>query len=107
MYALTMIADILTYAFSLFILIPLIITVNKTLYKNLSQEKRQEKGKVIQRILKTYALIQCAGWPCMLVSFITLRISTPVLVVHHSDLVRCLVASYRFIFRIAQRLCSI
>ena len=97
MYASTMIADILTYAFSLFILIPLIITVNKKLYKNLSQEKRQEKGKVIQRILKTYALIQCVGWPCISVCFVTLRISTPVLVVHQSDLVRCLVAGYRFI----------
>ena len=92
-----MIADILTYAFSIFILVPLIITVNKKLYKNLTQEKRQEKGKVIQRILKTYALIQCAGWPCILVTFVTLRISTPVLVVHHSDLVRCLVGGYRFI----------
>ena len=97
MYALTMIADIITYACSMFILIPLIITVNKKLYENLTQEKRQEKGKVIQRILKTYALIQCVGWPCILVSFVTLRISTSILVVHQSDLARYLVASYRFI----------
>ena len=89
-------ADILTYALTIFLLIPLIISVNKTLYKNLTHEQRQEKGKVIQRILKTYALMQCTGWPCVLASFVILRMSTPVLTIHHSDLVRYLVAGYRF-----------
>ena len=91
-----MMADILTYALSIFVLIPLIISVNKTLYKNLTHEQRQEKGKVIQRILKTYALMQCTGWPCVLASFVILRMSTPVLTIHHSDLARYLVAGYRF-----------
>ena len=92
-----MLADILTYVFTIFILIPLIISVNKKLYTNLNHEQRQEKGKVIQRILKTYALMQCTGWPCVLASFIILRISAPVLNIYHSDTWRYLVSGYRFL----------
>ena len=92
-----MLADILTYVFTIFILIPLIISVNKKLYTNLNHEQRQEKGKVIQRILKTYALMQCTGWPCVLASFIILRISAPVLNICHSDMWRYLVTGYRFL----------
>ena len=92
-----MLADILTYVFTIFILIPLIISVNKKLHTNLNHEQRQEKGKVIQRILKTYALMQCTGWPCVLASFIILRISAPVLNICHSDMWRYLVTGYRFL----------
>ena len=92
-----MLADILTYVFTIFILIPLIISVNKKLYTNLNHEQRQEKGKVIQRILKTYALMQCTGWPCVLASFVMLRISAPVLNICHSDMWRYLVTGYRFL----------
>ena len=33
------------------------------LYKNLNNAKHQEQGKVIQRIMKTYTVLQCVGWP--------------------------------------------
>ena len=43
------------------------IIVGMRLYNNLKNEKHQEQGKVIQRILKTYAIVQCIGWPCMMI----------------------------------------
>ena len=40
-------------------LMPIAIFLNKKLYHNLKNEKRRENGKVIQRILKTYSIVQC------------------------------------------------
>ena len=62
-------SEILLFISGGLILIPLIIFVNKRLYTNIKNEERQEKGKVIQFIIKTYALVQCIGWPCLFIAY--------------------------------------
>ena len=39
------------------------VMIHKKLYKNIKKEEHREKGKVIQRIMKTYSIIQCISWP--------------------------------------------
>ena len=51
-------------------LIPLAIIVNKKLYNNIKNEEHLEKGRVIQYIIKTYALVQCIACPCIVGAFI-------------------------------------
>ena len=51
------------------ILIPLGISVNKKLYHNIKNEEHLEKGQIIQRIIKTFSIIQCILWPsCLILS---------------------------------------
>ena len=38
---------------------PMAIIVNRKLYHNIKNEEHRENGKVIQRILKTYSVVQC------------------------------------------------
>ena len=40
-------------------IMPIGIIVNRKLYHNIKNEVHRENGKVIQRILKTYSLVQC------------------------------------------------
>ena len=42
------------------------IVICKTFYNNVKNEERKEKGKVIQTILKTYAIVQSIGWPFLM-----------------------------------------
>ena len=44
------------------------IFVCRKLYKNVKKEDHQERGKVIQRIMTTYAFVQCLAWPLMMIS---------------------------------------
>lgn len=46
-------------------MMPLTVAVNKKLYITIKNEEHLEKGKVIQAIIKTYALVQCIAWPCI------------------------------------------
>ena len=51
------------------LIIPLGIMIHRKLYKNIKNEEHLEKGKVIQRIIKTYSIIQCFLWPlCLILS---------------------------------------
>ena len=45
---------------------PVGIVVNYKLFNNVTNEKHLEKGKVIQRIMATYAVIQSIGWPTVI-----------------------------------------
>ena len=38
---------------------PLVIIINRKLYYNIKNEEHRENGKVLQRILKTYSIVQC------------------------------------------------
>ena len=60
---------IIIYIFSCVLVIPLIIVVNKKLYLNIKNEEHLEKGKVIQQIMKTYALLQCLIWPVIVIAY--------------------------------------
>ena len=55
------------------ILIPLGMLINQKLYHNIKNEEHLEKGQIIQRIIKTYSIIQCILWPSSLI------LSTPFL----------------------------
>ena len=51
------------------------ISVNNRLYKNVKNEEHLEKGKIIQRIMKTHSLVQCIAWPCLIVMAFILKIN--------------------------------
>ena len=57
------IIEILAYSIFVLIVIPTGITVCKKLYDNVKNEEHLEKGKILQRITKTYAVAQCIAWP--------------------------------------------
>ena len=46
-----------------FIVLLLVIAVNKKLYSNIKKEEHQDKGKVIQTIIKAYSIAQCIAYP--------------------------------------------
>ena len=50
-------------------IITLGIAIGRKVYRNINEEEFKDKGKVIQRIIKTYALVQCVSWPLVLVLF--------------------------------------
>ena len=76
--------------------IPLIILVNKKLYSNIRNEEHLEKGKVIQYIIKTYALVQCISWPCLLAFHGTLFLSISVFGLFHNYSAYYLISTFRF-----------
>ena len=43
------------------------IIIGRKFYKNVQKEHHQEKGKVIQRIMKTFAIVQCTVWPIVMI----------------------------------------
>ena len=52
--------------------IPLGIIVNQTLFRNIKKENHREKGRIVQRLIKTYSIVQCISWPLILISTIIL-----------------------------------
>ena len=55
------------------------IIVNRKLYRNVKNEEHLEKGKVIQRILKTFARVQSFGWPVIISFAFGLKLNSEVL----------------------------
>ena len=51
------------------VVIPLGIIIHRKLYYNIKNEEHQERGRVIQRIVKTYSVVQCIITPSLLVIF--------------------------------------
>ena len=51
------------------------LNVNKKLYQNVKVEEHLEKGKVVQRMLKTFAIVQCTGWPAIITLAFLLKIN--------------------------------
>jgi len=47
------------------LMVPISFIINKTLYTNVKNEKHLEKGKIVQQIIKTFALVQCVSIPCI------------------------------------------
>ena len=78
------------------ILVGVGVIINMKLYKNVSNESHQEKGKVIQRIMKTYALVQTIALPCLLLGHLLLEIDQTFYSLFHPCL--ALWASAAFLF---------
>ena len=63
MFELYGVGEIISYALCYLVIIPLGLVIGWKLYSNIKNEEHKEKGKVIQRILKTYCVVQCVAWP--------------------------------------------
>ena len=50
------------------------VMINHKLFNNVRKEIHKDKGKVLQRIMKNYAIIQAIGWPCISLGFIALMV---------------------------------
>ena len=90
-------SEIVPYVITCVFVIPSVILVNKKLYLNIKNEEHLERGKIIQYLVKTYALVQCVGWPFMILTYGSFR-----LISHFSvDLpLRTITHSFRFLFTI-------
>ena len=55
------------------------VTLNQKLYNYVKDEEHKEKGKIVQRILKTFALVQSIGWPVIMTFGFLLKLNTEVL----------------------------
>ena len=60
---------IFTYVVLCVIIISLGTLINYKVYSNINDEEFKEKGKIIQRIVKNYCMVQCFAWPFILVLF--------------------------------------
>ena len=88
-------SEIVIYLITCVFVIPSVIFVNRRLYSNISNEEHLEKGKVIQYLVKTYALVQCIGWPIIILAFGAIKL------INHSSLslpVKSLVCIFRFLY---------
>ena len=84
--------------FIIIILLSLGIIAGIRLYKNLKNEKHQEQGKVIQRIMKTYTVLQCVIWPLIMVCAMLLRANTLFIKFLAPSLERHVICMLRFLF---------
>ena len=76
-------------------LIPLAIVVNKKLYNNIKNEEHLEKGRVIQSIIKAYALVQCIACPCIVGAFILGKLAIDII---QPEVARHVVSSIAYIY---------
>ena len=84
------------WIYSLIIIIPGIL-IQLKLYKNIKNEEHLEKGKVIQRILKTYSIVQCIGWPLCFVLSGILLLENPIWEIANVSFMYYLLSFYAFI----------
>ena len=78
-------------------ILPFSVFVNKTLYQKVKDEEHQEKGKVVQRIIKVYSIIQCVGLPVCILSPGILCLSIQYLNVLELSNARYLISSLPFL----------
>ena len=94
-------AEIISFTICYTIIIPLGLVICIKLYYNLKNEEHQIKGKVIQRILKNYCLIQCVAWPLLSAVFgIVFFTKISSFALDHSILMLIIVSILRFAFRL-------
>ena len=79
------------------------LIIGKRLYQNIKQEERGEKGQVLQRIMKTYIIIQCIAWPLTLSLFVVVSIMARTTQFTGKNLalevfLRALISSKRFLY---------
>ena len=74
---------------------PLAIVINKKLYRNIKNEEHLEKGKVIQSIIKRYALVQCIAYPCIVVALIGGKIAVDMI---PPEVARYVISSFIFTY---------
>ena len=74
------------------------MTVCKKLYSKVRNEDHQERGKVIQRIMKTYAMAQLVSWPLVMVAAWLLHVNKSIFRFVQPFVVRYLIFTLRFFY---------
>ena len=74
------------------------IFIGRKLYNNIKNEKHQEKGKVIQRIMKTYALVQCVVTPAMTITAWILYVNKNALNIVQQFMTGYIIMTARFLY---------
>ena len=64
-----------------FTTIPIGTIIGITLYRHIKNQEHLEKGKVIQRIMKTFVLVQCITWPTLMVWNILLGLNKSIQII--------------------------
>ena len=74
------------------------IIINKKFYENVRKEEHQERGKIIQNIMKTYTLVQCIIWPIVMIVAWILYANKFVFTILQPSSARYLLITLRFVF---------
>ena len=90
--------DILIYLSVCVVVLPLGVVVNSKLYRNIKNEEHREEGKVVQYIMKQYALLQCIAWPVIAAFVGLLLFYDGVFEIMQGFLARYLIFSFRFLY---------
>ena len=94
---------VLFHCFLFLIIIPFGLIIGRKLYLDIKQEEFHEKGKVLQRMMKTYIVVQCLAWPLTwsLMAVVSIIATTTQLTSKNSALealVRVLISISRFLY---------
>ena len=96
---------IFTYIVLCLIIISLGTLINFKVYCNINDEEFKEKGEIIQRVIKSYCMVQCVAWPFILIlfgavcivvrsSFIVYHPTITIASIHAAEFIICLVYLY-------------
>ena len=94
------VVDIVIYFIFLVIVMPISICINKKLYTNIKNEEHRDKGKVVQTIMKQFALVQCISWPLITSTFGLYYLCNNVLSVIPETYARYLISTIRFVYNL-------
>ena len=78
------------------------MTVNIKLYNNVKNETHQEKGKVIQRVMETYAIMQAIFWPCVYWGYCLILVDSVVYNLHQPCFIGYFKLAHRYISKLIQ-----
>ena len=94
-------ADIFLYVLFCLVIIPLGLVIGRKLYIDTRNEEHKEKGKVIQRIMKNYCVVQCGVWPVISAAFGLARFAkSSVFTYNNQNSIMLIVSSLRSLIRL-------
>ena len=92
--------DIVIYVLMSCITLPLGILINRKLYRNIKNEEHLEKGKLVQRIMKTFSLLQCFTWPLFTIFLGVFSTCNSVFEISEDPLAASFVCAFRFAYNL-------
>ena len=94
-------AEIISYVLFYLLIVPLGLVICRKLYIDTKNEEHKEKGKVIQRIMKTYCVVQCAVWQVISVVFGLARFAkSSIYTYNHQNSMMVIVSCLRSLIRL-------
>ena len=94
-------AEIISYILFYLVVVPLGLVICRKLYIDTKNEEHKEKGKVIQRIMKTYCVVQCGVWPVISAVFGLARFAkSSVFTYNHQNSMMVIVSCLRSLMRL-------